>query len=717
MNKRGFIRKIFELGLKSGLSFEEKMGVVLTNQMNLLAVIATFLYLGIIGYAGHWSFFKFGLLGLGGYFFTFWLNAKQFYAIARFATLLTANMEITLFATVMGREVGIQWALLPILLGVLIAFNAAKRIYLIIGICLPVVSFIFLEIIDYQTLIPAFSFPFSEGVKLAVYYLNAFIVTGLSVSIFLYHFRITQTQAKDLKGNEAHRLQSSRLARMGFSEVWIKEKYATWQPGLREIMGVPADFQVNMKTFMEIVHPEDKQAFQDEILTAFNKKEEFSFEYKVIRPADGKTIYIRSLGKIFRDKDGNAEIMRAVLQDVTPEREKEATILQEIEKADAANLAKSRFLSNISHEIRTPLHGLLGFAHLLKKTSLDNDQESYVSLMEYSGETLLALIDDLLEVTRIEQGKIIIRPEAFELAKLVDSCMAPYSLQAIEKGLTFQVHAFIDTYPIIFADPIRIKQVLLNLVGNAIKYTREGSVTVDISCNESKEKNGSLTLQIAVSDTGPGIPKEAQDEIFNTFTQLRTDLPESQNGLGLGLSIVHRLVELMGGKVELESSVIEAISTGSLFLVEIPVEVASPQEIKRLEPIFELPSHPFLKVLVAEDNEVNQILIKTILEQENYEVTLASNGEIVVELALNNDFDLILMDVQMPILDGYEATKEIRKHKPHIPIIALSANAYEDDKQKSLEVGMDAHLSKPLQLEELGAHLMTFFPKISAGKV
>lgn len=472
------------------------MGVVLTNQMNFLAVIATFLYLILIGYAGHWNFLGFALLGLAGYFVTFWLNAKHFYSIARFATLLTANIEITIFSTVMGRDVGIQWALLPILLGVLIAFNAAKRIYLIIGICLPVISFIFLEIIDYQTIISAFRFDFAPGVKLAISYLNAFIVAGLSVSIFLYHFQVTQKQAKDLKGNEASLLQSSKLARIGFSEVRVKEGYAQWHPGLKEIMGVPPDFVVNMETFLAIVHPEDKQAVKDEMLTAFEEKDEFNFEYKVIRPADGKTIHIHSLGKIFRDKEGNAEIMRAVLQDVTSEREKEARIQQEAERAEAANLAKSRFLSSISHEIRTPLHGILGFSNLLGKTPLNASQQEYLSLMEYSGETLLALIDDLLEVTRIEQGKIEIKAEAFDLVRMVESCLAPYRLQANEKGLAFHIHAFLGKYPIIFADPLRIKQVLVNLVSNAIKYTPEGSVTIDVSCVNDPKRDEILNLKM-----------------------------------------------------------------------------------------------------------------------------------------------------------------------------------------------------------------------------
>lgn len=223
---------------------------------------------------------------------------------------------------------------------------------------------------------------------------------------------------------------------------------------------------------------------------------------------------------------------------------------------------------------------------------------------------------------------------------------------------------------------------------------------------------------MTVSDTGPGIPPESQSEVFHTFTQLRTDLPESQKGLGLGLSIVSSLVELMGGTIELESAGTQNPSfSGSLFIVNLPVEKASMEHITPQRSGAELPKHQFLKVLVAEDNEVNQILIQTILEQENYEVKIAENGENAVEMAASNYFDFILMDVQMPGMNGYEATRKIRKWNPDIPIIALSANAYEEDIQKSLEAGMNAHLNKPLKLKDLSAHIRALIPKLSAGKV
>lgn len=718
MVTQGAIRKIFELGLKRGLSFEERMGIVLTNQLNLLAIIATFLYLIAIFYAGHWRLAVFASVGLGGYFITFWLNARFYHTFARFATLLTANVEIVIFASLMGRDVGVQWALLPILLGAIIAFNAGNRLHLLMGAMIPVFSFSLLELIDYQVIIPAFAFSFGEFEKQLIYYINAVVVSGLSVSILLYHFRVTKDQSQKLKANEASLLQSSKLARIGFSEVNPKENTAKWHPGLKEIMGVPMDYHPTKESFLKIVHPDYREKFWAAWTDAFANKDEFNFEYKLIRPIDGREIYIHSLGKIIRDKDGNPERMHAVLQDVTSEREKEAAIHETAQKAEAANLAKSRFLSNISHEVRTPLHGILGFAHLLKKTPLDPTQEKYISLMEYSGDMLLALIDDMLEVTRIEQGKIEIKNEAFDLQKLVESSLAPYRLQAQEKGLEFYIQGLLVENPMVFGDPLRIKQILLNLVSNAIKYTAKGKVMVNVTCLSPERDGMPLSLVMTVTDTGAGIPLDAQEKIFDTFTQLRTDLPESQYGLGLGLSIVSNLIELMQGKIKIKSPFFdEPQAPGSQFEVQIPIFAATREEIAQTTNDIDLSHHLDLKVLVAEDNEINQILIRNILEQAGYQVSMAINGEQAVQLALNGSYDLILMDVQMPVMGGYEATSIIRKKNPDIPIFALSANAYEVDKQESLAAGMNAHLSKPLKLDELALHISAHFSQFPQEKL
>jgi CheY-like chemotaxis protein/two-component sensor histidine kinase len=334
-------------------------------------------------------------------------------------------------------------------------------------------------------------------------------------------------------------------------------------------------------------------------------------------------------------------------------------------------------------------------------------------MMQYSGDTLMALLNDILDLTRIEMGKVELKKEHFKVQKLLDNCLPLYELQARKKGLDFSCVSVMVDSDVIYADPLRIKQIIINLVTNAIKYTAEGEIRVQLSLLEQMDTHGLKTLQITVEDTGEGIPPTFQEEVFNSFTQLNRERNSAIKGLGLGLAIVKNLVKYLGGNIQINSPrTPDTQHPGTRFVISLPVEKGFLRPA--LEPVSNsaLSQFPSLKVLVAEDNEVSRFLIKSILDQADFEVALVENGQEALAYVQDNKVDLILMDVQMPVMDGYTATAEIRKFRPDLPILALSANAYREDAENSIRAGMNGHLNKPFKTEELAKELVTLFPQL-----
>lgn len=390
-------------------------------------------------------------------------------------------------------------------------------------------------------------------------------------------------------------------------------------------------------------------------------------------------------------------------------REHELAIKAEKELAIEANRAKSRFLTNMSHEIRTPLNGILGFTDLLLTSNLDVEQRAQIQLIKSSGDTLLSLLSDLLDLSKIEAGKLKLEEKAFNFIETTESCMRPYQAQAQENGIRLEWNLDSGIPEYLVSDPVRFRQILVNLVSNAIKYTQEGFIHIDMRAIGLKEEEGSFTLECAIKDTGIGIPPKEQKDIFLAFGQSSLTNVEEFGGTGLGLAIVSELVRMMSGSIEVKSPVFHVPQPfGSTFTFRIRVQKADSlqgmssqakpwkffgkQNQKPLEGLF---------VLVAEDNEVNQILAKKVLENLGARVEVVTNGQEAFDFASGNRVDLILMDIKMPVMNGYDATRIIRQIFPQLPIIALSANAYKEDIDASFQAGMDGHISKPFRPEEL----------------
>ncbi|WP_052501405.1 PhnD/SsuA/transferrin family substrate-binding protein [Thiomicrospira microaerophila] len=375
-------------------------------------------------------------------------------------------------------------------------------------------------------------------------------------------------------------------------------------------------------------------------------------------------------------------------------------LVEQTRIAEQANQTKSNFLANMSHEIRTPMNGILGLSEL-GQTEYDVEQlHQRLHKIYYSGSLLLGIINDILDISKIEAGRLNLNPQPFNLQELVADLFEVYQPKAQEKGVELKQEIDTRLAAGYMGDDLRLRQVLTNLISNSIKFTEQGAVTVRIAL-QNTEDNHQAWLHFEVQDTGKGITLEQQQRLFKPFSQADDSITRQYGGTGLGLTISEKLVQLMGGEgVKLQSE----LGQGSVFKFSLPFEMLKPEELAQLKTqeskkgLYDAQHIQKFnaRILLVEDNEINQEVAGDQLKQLGIRFEVANNGEVAVSKAKDQDFDLILMDIQMPVLDGYQATKRIREFNPSIPIIALTAAAMIEDKEKALAAGMNDHLSKPI---------------------
>jgi signal transduction histidine kinase len=389
-----------------------------------------------------------------------------------------------------------------------------------------------------------------------------------------------------------------------------------------------------------------------------------------------------------------------VVRDVTEARRNEEELVAAREEALERSRLKTQFLANVSHEIRTPLNGILGVTQLLKQHSLPPEFSEYVDVLQGAGESLLAIVDDVLDLSKIEANRLELEPRVFDLEQVVSETARSLLAVAQRKGLVLVVDVAPEARGPVRGDPTRVRQIINNLVGNAMKFTDTGSVRVTVVRREDR-------VRITVKDTGPGIAPEHHERIFEAFEQADVGVQRRFGGTGLGLAITRRIARLMGGEVTLTS----ALREGATFELEVPLPSVvishSPPMVSRVTPA----PRP-LRVLLAEDDPVNASMTAALLRKLGHAVRVVSNGQECVEVVGKGETDLVLMDVHMPVLDGLKATGVIREREKgtpdHMPIVALTANAMKGDDLMCLSAGMDAYLPKPVTVSALKDLLMWF---------
>ena len=512
---------------------------------------------------------------------------------------------------------------------------------------------------------------------------------------------ILESQAR-LRTSQAILEQAQSIGRMGSWQLDLTGNRLTWSDEAYRIFGATQhEFEPSYELFLAIVHPDDRAAVDHAYASSIEEsRESYEIEHRIERRNDREIRFV--IERCVHERDAAGTVIRSVgmVQDITERKREEEELLLAKEQAEAANRAKSEFLANMSHEIRTPLNGIMGMLQLLETSVQDEEELQYCALAIQSTNRLTSLLSDILDLSRVEANMMLIRSQRFNLRSALTQVIDLFVPVAVQTGVTLIRHLD-SALPIwVVGDSIRLQQVLTNLIGNAFKFTQSGYVHVEAYPLPSRGNNTSRIF-FAIEDTGCGIAEEELGKLFQPFTQVSQGYTRNYQGAGLGLTISKQLVSLMGGNMAVESE--EGVGTAFYFCVTFGKEA----HLHDGEAAVESRTAPPVprRILLAEDDETTIFSIRKLLEKSGFSVAVAQNGQEALEMHEHDDFDLILMDVQMPGMDGIESTRRIRatgaEGKRNIPIIALTAYAMAGDKEKFLAAGMSGYVAKPITMEIL----------------
>lgn len=519
---------------------------------------------------------------------------------------------------------------------------------------------------------------------------------GKPLRIIGTHTDITnRKQAEDKLENRAVMLElAEKTANLGHWHISLQNNTLFWSRQIFEIHGVtPDEYTPTLSSAINFYHPDDREHVTKIINQSIQDRSPFSFQFRIIRK-DGKIIYVESHGRPEFDEKNNVIGVFGVSQNVTNQKEYEQTI-------EKANRAKSDFLANMSHEIRTPMNGILGTINLISDVELNDKQRKYINIIRNSSLMLLQILNEILDFSKIEAGRFELHLATMKLDQAIEEQITLLHPLAQEKSLNFNLNYDPNLPQYIIADELRIKQIINNLVSNALKFTSSGSINVDV-----KPGNHANEVIFSVIDSGVGIPADKLDNIFLSFTQIQSATGQKTQGTGLGLAISKHLAGMMGGKIGVES----VEGKGSTFWFTITYDIPSAEQIEAYNKSNEGTVTENLlfeaDVLVVEDVLTNQFIMGSFLEKLGCKTDFANNGVEAVNMVQQKAYDLVFMDCQMPVMNGYLATEAIRKLGMHtLPIIALTANALQSDKEKCAESGMNDFASKPVDFNALTALL------------
>lgn len=508
-----------------------------------------------------------------------------------------------------------------------------------------------------------------------------------------------------LRDSQRNLAAAQRIARLGSFRRNYKTERMVWSQELYFLLGRdPASGPVSLK---RIVHPDDharvEELFADVLSNGVKGgQRQLHYECRVLRQ-DGTQRWVRGTAEMSYDDQGQPEVLTGSLRDVTKDIAQERALRDALDRAERANSAKSEFLAIMSHELRTPMNGILGMLAAIEAQLEDGTRREQIRIAQSSAKALLVILNDVLDMSKIEAGRLELEPAPFDLDALVKGTIDLYAETARSKGITLAARMDEGLPGWLHGDAVRIRQILANIVSNAVKFTQEGRVELSVTRREGEAApEGMAALRFCVTDEGIGIPLDKQNQLFGRFNQLDASYSRRFGGTGLGLAISRSLAELMGGRVAFSSQP----GIGSSFWLDVVLPVAQPVAgADRIGPEAPLPS---MRILVAEDNATNRVVARVLLEQLGQRLAFAANGAEAVRAAQAEPFDLILMDISMPVMDGLEATRQIRAlpgAAGRLPILALTAHAGRAEQDACLAAGCDDVLTKPLDPAALRAAL------------
>jgi len=553
-------------------------------------------------------------------------------------------------------------------------------------------------------------------------------------SVFNNMINAIRSRDKSLSLSEERFSLAMKGANDGLWDRNMQTNEIYYSPRWKQMLGYEDhELENNLSTWEKLVYPDDLPTAQKNIDEYINGKTSNYEQELRMQHKDGHLVNILSRAFLMRDEDtGAARRMIGTHIDITSRKKYEHQLHElninlenrvkertaELEKlnnelvaakntAEQANKTKSLFLANMSHEIRTPMNGIIGLTDLTLRTDLNKEQKNYLENLKVSSNTLLNILNDILDFSKIEAGKLEIETHTFDFNTVIENIISIYNVKALENNISLNLNISTSVTKYLVGDPVRLTQILSNLINNAIKFTSHGEVSIHIERIDSSD-----LVKFSVSDTGIGMSKDVQKKLFDSFTQADSSTSRRYGGTGLGLAICKHLVEIMDGEIKLESK--EDKGSKFTFIIPLPVSKHTNISTQKKDDKPKLQKSKILSdknVLLAEDVVVNQLVAKEILGQAGLNVDLACNGEDAVAMAKSRQYDLVIMDVQMPTMDGYQATRLIRKldNYKQIPIIAMTANVLDSDRQKCEDSGMNGHISKPIDTDNIITDLEKYF--------